>query len=109
MTVVARPRPAAHDRPGSWSLAALVLAGAGVIAATWLAVATDSDPGGVLWPLVVAPIAIALAPVLVPRVSVRLASAFAMAMWCVLTGFSIGILLVPALVAQLGAAIRETG
>ena len=70
MTVVARPRPAAHDPPGSWGLAALVLAGAGVIAANWLAVATDSDPGGVL--------------------------------------FSIGILVVPALVLQLGAAIRET-
>jgi hypothetical protein len=78
------------------------------VAATWLIVASDSDPGHVLWPLVVAPIAIALAPVLVPRVSVRLASAAAMTAWCVLTGFSIGVLLIPALVAQLGAAVRET-
>jgi hypothetical protein len=106
VTVVVRP--AAHERPGSWSLAALVLAGAGVTGATWLAVATDSDPGGVLWPLVVAPLAIALAPVLVPRTSVRLASAIAMAAWCVVAAFSIGLLLVPALVAELGAAIRES-
>ncbi|MBM2822473.1 MAG: hypothetical protein HW413_1219 [Thermoleophilia bacterium] len=105
MTVVARP--AAQTRPGNWSLAALVLAGAGVTAATWLIVATDSDPGAVLWPLVVAPIAIALAPVLIPGSGMRLGSAVAMAAWCVLTGFSIGLLLVPALVAQLTAAIRE--
>ena len=68
MTVAARPRLAAHAQPGSRSLAALVLAGAGVIVATWLVVAIDADPGSVL----------------------------------------IGVLPVPALLAQLGAAVRET-
>ena len=61
--MTAAARLAAPTRPGNWSIAALVLAGAGVIAATWLVVATDTDPGGVLWPFVVAPIAIALAPI----------------------------------------------
>jgi len=106
--VVAR-LPAARSMPGGWSIAALLLAGAGVVASTWLVVATDSDPSHVLWPLVVAPIAIALAPVLLPRTGVRLGAAVAMAAWCVLGGFSIGLLLVPALVAQLGAAVREEG
>jgi hypothetical protein len=93
--------------PGSWSIAALLLAGAGVAASTWLVIATDGDPGGVLWPLVVAPIAIALVPVILPRTDVRLGAAVAMAAWCILAGFSIGLLLVPALVAQLAEAIRE--
>jgi hypothetical protein len=101
--------PRMRSIPGSWSIAALLLAGAGVAASTWLVLASDGDPGGVLWPLVVAPIAIAIAPVLVPRANARLGAAVAMAAWCVLTGFSIGLLLVPALVAQLGAAIREEG
>jgi hypothetical protein len=101
--------PVVRSMPGGWSIAALLLAGAGVVAATWLVIAIDSDPGDVLWALVVAPIAIALAPVLVPRTGVRLGAAAAMAVWCLLTGLSIGLLLVPALVAQLVATIRETG
>jgi len=96
-------------RAGLWSLAAFVLAGAGVAASTWLVVTVDSDPGGVLWPLVVAPIAIALAPLLVPRDGVRVAAAIAMGAWCFVTGFSIGVLLLPALVALIGAAVRERG
>jgi len=107
MTAVARL--AAPTRPGNWSIAALVLAGAGVIAATWLVIAIDSDPDHVLWPLVIAPLAIALAPILAPRTGVRLGAAAVMAAWWFLTGFSIGLLLVPAFVVQLVAAIRETG
>ena len=94
-------------RAGGWSIAALALAGAGVIASTWLVLAADSDPGEVLWPLVVAPLAVALIPVLVPGNAVRLAALVALGGWCVLTGFSIGLLLLPALAAQVVAAIRE--
>jgi len=99
----------AHATPGSWSIAAVLLAGAGVAASTWLVLTIDSDPGGVLWPLVVAPLAIALAPILAPRNGVRLGAVVAMAAWCLLAGFSIGLLLVPALVAQLVAVIRDEG
>ena len=94
-------------RPGRWSVAAVWLAGAGVALSTWLILENDSDPGSVVWPLVVAPAAIALLPALVPRNGVRLAAAVAMGAWCVLAGLSIGILLLPALAAQIGAAFRE--
>jgi len=100
-----RQRCSAH--PGGWSLAALALAGAGVIASTWLVLAIDGDPGDVLWPLVVTPVAIALGPVLVPRDGVRLGAVVALGGWCLLTGFSIGLLLVPVFAAQVMAAIRE--
>jgi hypothetical protein len=101
--------PWARSTPGGWTIAALLLAGAGVTASTWLVVASDGDPGGVLWPLVVAPIAIVLAPVLVPRTDVRVGAVIALGAWCVLTGFSIGLLLVPAFVALMVAAVRENG
>ncbi|CAN5238790.1 hypothetical protein BH09ACT13_BH09ACT13_11820 [soil metagenome] len=96
-----------QPRPGRWSIAALVLAGIGVAASTSLVLASDGDPGSVLWPVVVLPVAIAFAPLVVPRDRVRVGAAVAMGGWCVLTGFSIGFLLLPALVAQLGAAVRE--
>jgi len=105
----AQPLPAAQSQPGRWSFGALVLAGAGVTASTWLAVTTDGDPGRVLWTLVLAPLAITIAPVLAPRGDVRWAATAAMAIWCVIAATSIGLLLVPALVAQLGAALREDG
>lgn len=101
-------RAVAHgSRPGSWSVTALVLAGVGVVAATWLIVASDGDPADVLWPLVYAPVAISLVPVLAPRGGARLGAAFAMGVWCLLTGFTIGFLFLPALVASIGAATRE--
>jgi hypothetical protein len=99
---------ATSPRPGLWSLAALVLAAVGVAAATWIVVSTDSDPGSVLWPLVVAPVVICLVPVLVPRQSARIGAAVTLAAWCILTGLSIGFLLLPALAALLGAVVRES-
>jgi hypothetical protein len=100
-----RQRPAA----GRWSVAAFVLAGIGVVAATWIIVASDGDPAGVLWPLVVAPVAIALMPVLLPWDGARLGAAIALGAWCLLTGLSIGFLLVPAVAAQIGAVVLEGG
>ena len=86
-----------------------MLAGLGVVAATWIIVASDGDSAHVLWPLVVAPVAISLVPFLVSRDSARVGAAVALGLWCVLTGFSIGILLLPALIAQMGAAVHEAG
>ena len=100
-------RSVSVPKPGRWSLAALWLAGIGVGVSTWFILEMDSDPGGVLWPLVVAPAVIALVPALVPRSGVRLAAAVAMGIWCGVTGFSIGMFLTPALVALVGAALRE--
>lgn len=94
-------------RPGSWRTAALALAVLGVAAATWFVFAVDSDPGGVLWPLVVAPAFIALVPVLVPVSPARIGAMVALGAWCFVTGFSIGFLLLPALAALVGAVLRE--
>jgi uncharacterized membrane protein len=94
--------------PGFWSYAALILSGAGVVAATWLIFAIDSDPGQVEWPLVFAPVAITAVPVLVPTRSARILALVLQAGWCVLTGFSIGFLLLPALAALAFAFARES-
>lgn len=96
-----------RDVVGAWSLGALVLAGVGVAASTWLIVASDGDPSSVLWPLVVAPVAIALAPVLVSGTVTRVGAMLALGAWCILTGFSIGFLLLPSLGALVGAVLRE--
>ena len=108
MGVTVAYRPAATgSRAGRWSIAALVLAGGGAIAAVLLVVATQSDPAHVAWPLVLAPVAIACAPVLVPGTTARVGAMLTMGAWCVLTGFSIGFLLLPSLGALVGAVLRE--
>ena len=93
--------------PGGWDVAAFLLASLGVLAAIWLVVASDGDTSHVRWPLVVAPVAVALAPVVLPRERVRLAALVVLGVWCFLTGFTIGYLLLPALGALLASIMRE--
>ena len=97
-----------HAVTGRWSVAGLVLAALGVVCSIWIVVSTDGDPAGVVWPLVVLPVAIAVVPVVVPSSPSRIGAAAAMAAWCIVTGFSIGVLLVPALTALLVAIVRES-
>jgi hypothetical protein len=94
-------------RPGVLSLAAFGLSAAGVAAATAFIFAIDSEPERIRWWLVVAPVAISALPLLLPKNAARLLAALLLTAWCVVTMFSIGMLLVPALVAQFGAWIRE--
>jgi hypothetical protein len=89
-----------------WSLAGLVLSGLGVAAATSVVLGSDGDPSGVRWWLVVAPVAIALVPVLVPLTVTRIGSMIVLGAWCVLAMFSIGVLLLPSLAALAGAALQ---
>lgn len=96
-------------RPGIWSYVALVLAGIGVVAATWLVVSTPTDPAGVRWWLVVAPVALAAVPLVAPTRASQLLATTLQALWCFVTGFSIGFLLLPALAAHLLAVTREDG
>jgi hypothetical protein len=94
--------------PGRWSVAGLVLAALGVVASIWIVVSLDSDPSSVLWPLVVLPVAVGLVPVVLPSSPTRIGAAVAMAAWCIVTGLSIGVVLVPALAALLVAIARES-
>ena len=106
--VVSSPRidsPAAAPR--QWSLAALVLAAVGLGCSVLVVLGSDSDPGQVVWTLVVAPIGITLVPLLVPRQGARVGALVALGFWCFLTGLSIGLLLLPALFAALMAAARD--
>ena len=106
--VVTSPRidsPAAAPR--HWSLAAFVLAAVGLGCSVLVIFGSDSDPSQVVWPLVVAPIGITLVPLLVPRQGARVGALVALGFWCFLTGFSIGLLLLPALFAALMAAARD--
>jgi hypothetical protein len=98
---------AAASAPARLSLAALVLSAVGVAAATWMIVASDGDPTHVRWPLVVAPIAVCLVPVLAPRPGARIGAALALGAWCFLAMFSIGFTQLPALAAAFAAMIRE--
>jgi hypothetical protein len=97
---------AERRRPGLWSLSACMLSCVGVLAATLVVASGDSE--NVRWPIVLAPLAISLAPVLFPRRGVLLGAAVLLGLWCWLAVLSIGVFLLPALVAQLVAAVRET-
>jgi hypothetical protein len=96
-----------RSAPGRGDVAAFVLASIGVLVAIWLVVASDGDPSQVLWPLVLAPVGITLAPVLAPRTDVRLSALLVLGAWCFLTGFSIGFLLLPTLGALLASLVQE--
>jgi hypothetical protein len=100
--IAAQDAPAAHL--GLWSFTALALAVAGVVLS--VAVALE-DPGGVRWWLVVAPVAITAFPMVVRTNAARLLAALLLTAWCVVGLASIGMFLLPALVAQFGAWIRE--
>jgi hypothetical protein len=93
-------------RGDGWSLAGLAAALAGVGASVVLIVRTQDDLGGIVWPLVVAPLLLALLSVARPARGVRIAAALAMGAWCIVTGFSIGLLLVPSFVLMAVAAAR---
>jgi hypothetical protein len=77
------------------------------VAATWIIVGSDGDSSQVRWPLVIAPVAVCLVPVLVPRQWARIGAAVALVGWCMLAALSIGFLLWPALAASLIALQRE--
>ena len=94
-------------RRGSRGVAAFVLSALGVLTATGLVLATDSDPSHVRWPLVFLPVAVCAAPVLVPTREVRIGACVVLGAWCLVTGFTIGFLLLPAWFALLGAVVRE--
>ena len=91
----------------TWSLAALALATLGLGCAVVVILGSDGDPSQVVWPLVVAPLVFTLAPLLVPRHTVRIGAAVLLGLWCALTGFSIGLLLLPALGAAFLAAVTD--
>ena len=93
--------------PGTLTLGAFGLSIAGVAAATAFIFASQDDPWGVRWWLVVAPVAISAFPLLVPKNAARLLAALVLTAWCVVAMFSIGMLLVPAAFVQWGAWIRE--
>ena len=95
--------------PARWSLAALVLSALGVVSATWLIVGSDGDPSQVRWPLVVLPVAICVVPVILGRRAARMGATAMLALWCFVTGFSIGFLLLPSLAAQVASLVREDG
>ena len=90
-----------------WSLLALALAAIGLAVSIWFIFSSDSDPAQVVWWLVAAPLFVTAIPVLLPRRGVRVAAAVVLGGWCVLTGFSIGMLLLPALSVAVVAATRE--
>ncbi len=106
--VVTSPRiPSRAAAPSDWSLGAFVFAAVGFGCSVLVIFGSDSDPSQVVWPLVVAPIGITLVPLLVPRQGARIGALVALGCWCFLTGFSIGMLLLPALFATLMAATRD--
>jgi hypothetical protein len=94
-------------RAPGWSVAALGLCL--VAEAVTLAVifGPGQDPGSVVWPLVVLPLAAAALPVAVPRRSARISGAVVLGGWCVVASASAGLFFAPSLVAMICAAGRE--
>ena len=90
------------------SLLAFGLAIVGEVASVALVLGSDSDPAGVRWWLVVAPVVVAAIPVAAPRHDVRMGTSVVLAVWVVVASASIGLFFVPAAVAALVAA-RQTG
>ena len=90
-----------------WSFLALALAAVGLAASIWFIFGSDGDPAQVVWWLVAAPLFVTAIPVVFPRREARVAAAVVLGGWCVLTGFSIGMLLLPALAAAVVAVVRE--
>ena len=90
----------------SWSVYALL---AGVVGASCSAVliASQADLSQLKWPLILVPVVAVPLPVFVPRRAVRIAAVVVMALWCWLTGFSLGLFFVPCLLLMIGAARRE--
>ena len=84
-----------------------MLSAAGVLAATWVIAGSDGDPSQVRWPLVVAPVAVCVIPVLVPRQGARIGATVALGGWCMLAALSIGFLMWPALAALIAAVASE--
>lgn len=106
VTAISSALPSASGRR-AWSLAAFALATLGVGASVLVILGSDGDSSQVVWPLVAAPVALTLVLLLVRQDGVRLGAVVLLGLWCVVTGFSIGMLLLPALVAALMAVARE--
>jgi hypothetical protein len=79
----------------------------GVAVSIWFVLSSETDPAGVRWWLVVAPLVVTAIPVLLPRHGVRVTAMVVLGAWCVLAVFSIGMLLGPALSAAVVAVVRE--
>ena len=90
-----------------WSFAAFLLATIGLVLSIWFIVGSETDTSQVRWWLVFAPLVVTAIPVLLPRHAVRVTAVVVLGAWCFLTGFSIGMLLLPALIATVVAAVKE--
>jgi hypothetical protein len=86
-----------------WSLAALFAGGVGAAFASVL-LAAQPEPSSLLWPLILVPALAVPLPVVSPHREVRVAAAIVMALWCSLTGLSIGLFFAPCLVLMIVAA-----
>jgi hypothetical protein len=89
-----------------WSFVALVFAGVGLALSIWFVLGSQDDASQVRWWLVVAPLFVTAVPVLIPRHAARVGAMVVLGGWCFLAVFSIGMLLVPALIAAVVAAVK---
>jgi hypothetical protein len=100
---LSRPRSGAER----WSFLTLLLAVAGFSVSIWFILGSQSDASQVRWWLVAVPPFVAAIPVLLPRHAVRIGATAVLGAWCFLAVFSIGMLLVPALLAAFAALVRD--
>jgi hypothetical protein len=89
-----------------WSLAALAAGAFAAVLDGIVLVADQNDLSELNWPLLLLPVALVPAPVAWPRTAVRVAAAAAMAAWCALGIFSVGMFFLPCLVLMVIAAAR---
>jgi hypothetical protein len=107
VTPISSASPFASGR-SAWSLGAFALATLGVGASVIAILGSDGDSSQVVWAIVVAPVVLTLVPLLVRQHGVvRLGALLLLGLWCAVTGFTVGVLLLPALFAAFMAVPRE--
>lgn len=98
-TASATEVPTATPGASYWALGLAAAAVAAVAVVAWL---TGDDD--VRWWLLVVPLVVTAAPVVTQRHRVRIAAAAILAVFSVITGMSVGMYFVPALLAAFAAA-----
>lgn len=96
-----------HSEAQRWSFAAFMLAAVGLAASIWVIFGSETDTAEVRWWLVVVPLFVTSLPVALPQRGMRVAAVVVLAAWCAVTGLSIGMFLVPALIASVASLVRE--
>jgi len=96
----------AGDAATPWSAATLVLCAGAEAATAAVVLQSDSDPGGVLWPVVATPLLLSAVALVVHSKAMRVLTAAGVAIFALIAAASVGLFFLPAAVTAVVAARR---